>query len=50
MTIWHYHGGCHVCEVVGGDYKVMGVGSWRVIDGSTFPATPGTNPGLKPLL
>ncbi|XP_028768554.1 protein HOTHEAD-like [Neltuma alba] len=44
MTIWHYHGGCHVGRVVDRDYKVMGVDSLRVIDGSTFSASPGTNP------
>ncbi|GAB4834327.1 hypothetical protein Ancab_032581 [Ancistrocladus abbreviatus] len=44
MTIWHYHGGCHVDRVVDRDYKVMGVDSLRVVDGSTFIYTPGTNP------
>ncbi|KAI9078234.1 hypothetical protein K1719_039848 [Acacia pycnantha] len=44
MTIWHYHGGCHVGKVVDRNYKVMGVDSLRVIDGSTFSASPGTNP------
>ncbi|KAJ0962224.1 hypothetical protein J5N97_030052 [Dioscorea zingiberensis] len=43
-TIWHYHGGCVVGKVVDGDYKVMGVASLRVVDGSTFSVSPGTNP------
>ncbi|KAL2321661.1 hypothetical protein Fmac_026040 [Flemingia macrophylla] len=44
MTIWHYHGGCQVGKVVDGDYKVLGVDSLRVVDGSTFKDSPGTNP------
>ncbi|KAF8044323.1 hypothetical protein BT93_A2343 [Corymbia citriodora subsp. variegata] len=44
MTIWHYHGGCQVGRVVDSDYKVIGVDSLRVVDGSTFSASPGTNP------
>lgn len=44
MTIWHYHGGCLVERVVDSDYKVIGVDSLRVIDGSTFYYSPGTNP------
>ncbi|KAI3792502.1 hypothetical protein L2E82_06384 [Cichorium intybus] len=44
MTIWHYHGGCQVGKVVDHDYKVIGVDSLRVIDGSTFDYSPGTNP------
>ncbi|KAL8551094.1 hypothetical protein ACS0TY_000247 [Phlomoides rotata] len=43
-TIWHYHGGCQVGRVVDPDYRVMGVDSLRVIDGSTFINSPGTNP------
>ncbi|KAH7659754.1 mandelonitrile lyase protein [Dioscorea alata] len=43
-TIWHYHGGCLVGKVVDQNYKVIGVGSLRVIDGSTFSVSPGTNP------
>ncbi|XP_024980505.1 (R)-mandelonitrile lyase-like [Cynara cardunculus var. scolymus] len=43
-TIWHYHGGCLVGRVVDENLKVMGVGSLRVIDGSTFSISPGTNP------
>ncbi|CAJ2650601.1 unnamed protein product [Trifolium pratense] len=44
MTIWHYHGGCQVGRVVDRDYKVFGVDALRVIDGSTFNYSPGTNP------
>ncbi|RVW59456.1 Protein HOTHEAD [Vitis vinifera] len=44
MTIWHYHGGCHVGRVVDPDYKVIGVDGLRIIDGSTFNHSPGTNP------
>ncbi|KAK7346620.1 hypothetical protein VNO80_21143 [Phaseolus coccineus] len=44
MTIWHYHGGCQVGKVVDRDYKVLGVDALRVIDGSTFKYSPGTNP------
>ncbi|XP_077245695.1 protein HOTHEAD-like [Tasmannia lanceolata] len=44
MTIWHYHGGCQVDRVVDRDYRVLGVDALRVIDGSTFNYSPGTNP------
>ncbi|KAL0429900.1 UNVERIFIED_CONTAM: protein HOTHEAD [Sesamum radiatum] len=44
ITIWHYHGGCHVGKVVGPDYRVLGVERLRVVDGSTFYDSPGTNP------
>ncbi|KAL6899515.1 hypothetical protein ACP4OV_006173 [Aristida adscensionis] len=44
VTIWHYHGGCQVGRVVDRDYRVLGVDALRVIDGSTFNASPGTNP------
>ncbi|WOL20400.1 protein HOTHEAD-like isoform X1 [Canna indica] len=45
-TIWHYHGGCHVGKVVDDDggYRVLGVSGLRVVDGSTFDSSPGTNP------
>ncbi|WCJ26258.1 Glucose-methanol-choline (GMC) oxidoreductase family protein [Euphorbia peplus] len=43
-TIWHYHGGCVVGKVVDEEYRVLGVGSLRVVDGSTFSVSPGTNP------
>ena len=44
VTIWHYHGGCQVGRVVDHQYRVLGVDSLRVIDGSTFIDSPGTNP------
>ncbi|KAH6783874.1 Glucose-methanol-choline oxidoreductase family protein [Perilla frutescens var. hirtella] len=44
MTLWHYHGGCHVDRVVDPDYRLLGVDSLRVVDGSTFYYSPGTNP------
>ncbi|CAA2986226.1 HOTHEAD-like isoform X1 [Olea europaea subsp. europaea] len=44
MTIWHYHGGCQVGRVIDRDYRVLGVDDLRVIDGSTFNYSPGTNP------
>ncbi|KAF3328338.1 protein HOTHEAD-like isoform X2 [Carex littledalei] len=44
ITIWHYHGGCHVGKVVDRDYRVFGVDGLRVIDGSTLLKSPGTNP------
>ncbi|KAL8259373.1 hypothetical protein R6Q59_027326 [Mikania micrantha] len=43
-SIWHYHGGCHIGKVVDHEYKVLGVDSLRVIDGSTILNSPGTNP------
>ncbi|KAL8242743.1 hypothetical protein R6Q59_013045 [Mikania micrantha] len=49
-TIWHYHGGCLVGRVVDSDLKVMGVSSLRVIDGSTFSVSPGTNPQATVLM
>ncbi|KAG4978881.1 hypothetical protein AAZX31_13G331700 [Glycine max] len=44
ITIWHYHGGCHVGKVVNSEHKVLGVDRLRVVDGSTFSESPGTNP------
>ncbi|CAL0324082.1 unnamed protein product [Lupinus luteus] len=44
ITIWHYHGGCHVGKVINNDYKVLGVDRLSVVDGSTFTESPGTNP------
>lgn len=44
MTIYHYHGGCQVGKVVDNNYKVLGVDALRIIDGSTFLKSPGTNP------
>ncbi|CAN6450220.1 unnamed protein product [Victoria cruziana] len=43
-TIWHYHGGCTVGRVVDKQYRVYGISALRVIDGSTFSVSPGTNP------
>ncbi|KAJ7570752.1 hypothetical protein O6H91_01G133800 [Diphasiastrum complanatum] len=43
-TIWHYHGGAQVGRVVDAQYKVMGADALRVVDGSTFNFSPGTNP------
>lgn len=43
-TIWHYHGGCQVGRVVDNEHKVIGVDGLRVMDGSTFLNSPGTNP------
>ncbi|KAJ4958576.1 hypothetical protein NE237_025687 [Protea cynaroides] len=50
ITIWHYHGGCHVGKVVDPDYRVLGVHGLRVIDGSTFRDSPGTNPQATVLM
>ncbi|KAH6835892.1 hypothetical protein C2S53_018142 [Perilla frutescens var. hirtella] len=44
LTIWHFHGGCHVDRVVDRHCRVLGVDSLRVVDGSTFHHSPGTNP------
>ncbi|KAL5223367.1 hypothetical protein ABZP36_028080 [Zizania latifolia] len=44
VTIWHYHGGCHVGKVVDQWYRVIGISGLRVIDGSTLFSSPGTNP------
>ncbi|GLT61787.1 hypothetical protein SLA2020_344690 [Shorea laevis] len=43
-TIWHYHGGCVVGKVVDRNFSVIGIGGLRVVDGSTFTLSPGTNP------
>ncbi|GFQ07298.1 (r)-mandelonitrile lyase-like [Phtheirospermum japonicum] len=43
-TIWHYHGGCLVGKVVDRELRVIGIDSLRVVDGSTFTVSPGTNP------
>ncbi|CAN6457106.1 unnamed protein product [Victoria cruziana] len=43
-TIWHYHGGCQMNKVVDRHYRVIGVHGLRVVDGSTFLSSPGTNP------
>eukprot|EP00253_Pinus_taeda_P003116 PITA_03116 len=43
-TIWHYHGGCEVGFVINEKYQVNGVDGLRIVDGSTFRDSPGTNP------
>ncbi|KAI4326233.1 hypothetical protein MLD38_031566 [Melastoma candidum] len=43
-TIWHYHGGSVVGRVVDREFRVFGINGLRVIDGSTFGESPGTNP------
>ena len=43
-TIWHYHGGCVTGKVVDRNSRVSGVGALRVVDGSIFSVSPGTNP------
>lgn len=43
-TFYHYHGGCAAGSVVDNDYRVHGVKRLRVVDGSTFLESPGTNP------
>ncbi|GLJ46008.1 hypothetical protein SUGI_0968970 [Cryptomeria japonica] len=43
-TIWHFHGGCGVGSVIDRRYRIKGVISLRVVDGSTFKDGPGTNP------
>lgn len=43
-TIWHYHGGCIVGKVVDTDHRVIGIDALRVVDGSIFSVSPGTNP------
>ncbi|PRQ56578.1 putative glucose-methanol-choline oxidoreductase, FAD/NAD(P)-binding domain-containing protein [Rosa chinensis] len=42
-TFYHYHGGCTMGSVVDKNYRVYGVKGLRVIDGSTFLESPGTN-------
>ncbi|BBH01192.1 Glucose-methanol-choline oxidoreductase family protein [Prunus dulcis] len=43
-TFLDYHGGCQMGKVVDGDLRVMGINALRVVDGSTFNLSPGTNP------
>ncbi|XP_035547445.1 (R)-mandelonitrile lyase-like [Juglans regia] len=49
-TIWHYHGGCVVGKVVDADFRVIGIDALRVVDGSTFGVSPGTNPQATVLM
>ncbi|KAJ6706417.1 hypothetical protein OIU79_010959 [Salix purpurea] len=44
LTIWHYHGGCHVGKVVDREHKVLGAHRLRIVDASVFDESPGTNP------
>lgn len=44
LSSWHFHGGCQEGVVVDASYKVLGVEALRVIDGSTFNSSPGTDP------
>ncbi|KAL2611278.1 hypothetical protein R1flu_022970 [Riccia fluitans] len=44
LTIWHFHGGNYRDVVVDHTYRVIGVDALRIIDGSTFNSSPGTNP------
>ncbi|GLJ35389.1 hypothetical protein SUGI_0711760 [Cryptomeria japonica] len=43
-TFYHYHGGCQAGLVVDKRYQVKGVDNLRVIDGSIYKDSPGTNP------
>ncbi|KAM7489753.1 hypothetical protein LguiB_027237 [Lonicera macranthoides] len=43
-TFYHFHGGCLEQKVVDGHLKVIGINALRVVDGSTFVVSPGTNP------
>ncbi|XP_038899448.1 (R)-mandelonitrile lyase-like [Benincasa hispida] len=43
-TIWHYHGGCVAGKVVDSNSRVIGMEALRVVDGSIFGVSPGTNP------
>lgn len=43
-TIWHYHGGAVIGRVVDQNFRVMGLDRLRIVDGSTFGISPGTNP------
>ncbi|KAM7486865.1 hypothetical protein LguiA_002874 [Lonicera macranthoides] len=43
-TVYHYHGGCLAQRVVDSHLKVIGINALRVVDGSTFVVSPGTNP------
>nr|AKH04266.1 putative oxidoreductase [Taxus baccata] len=43
-SFFHYHGGCHIGSVVDEKYRVNGVNNLRVVDGSIYKDSPGTNP------
>ena len=38
------HGGCLVGKVVDRNFRVIGIDALRVVDGSIFTVSPGTNP------
>lgn len=42
--MYHYHGGCLVHKVIDCDFRVIGIDALRIVDGSTFEVSPGTNP------
>ncbi|XP_024520639.1 protein HOTHEAD isoform X3 [Selaginella moellendorffii] len=44
VTLYHFHGGCLVNKVVDSSFKVIGIRNLRVLDGSVFHVSPGTNP------
>jgi choline dehydrogenase len=43
-TMWHFHGGADIGSVINEKYQVIGIESLRIVDGSTFRDSPGTNP------
>lgn len=43
-TIWHYHGRCLAGKIVDRNFRVIGIDALRVVDGSIFTVSPGTNP------
>jgi choline dehydrogenase-like flavoprotein len=49
-TMCHYHGGCVMGKVVDTDYRVLRTNALRVIDGSTFVNSPGTNPQVTVMM
>ncbi|KAH9302427.1 hypothetical protein KI387_014010, partial [Taxus chinensis] len=44
ITYWHFHGGCQIGSVIDRRYRLKGVHGLRIVDGSTFKDSPGTNP------
>ncbi|GLJ35384.1 hypothetical protein SUGI_0711640 [Cryptomeria japonica] len=44
VSFYHFHGGCQTGLVVDERYLVKGVDNLRVVDGSIFKDSPGTNP------
>lgn len=43
-SIWDYHGGCFVGKVVDRNFRLIVIDAPRVLDGSIFTLSPGTNP------